>query len=63
MPTKFDKLVRDEIPESIEANGETPVVHTASDEEYERRLHEKLREEKAEERGRFADRIVLERVE
>jgi predicted house-cleaning noncanonical NTP pyrophosphatase (MazG superfamily) len=103
MGQEYDKLVRDEIPEIIEANGETPVVHTANDEEYERRLGDKLqeevtefsedgdieeladvlevvhairehrgvspaeltqlREEKARKRGRFAERIVLERVE
>lgn len=103
MPTDYDKLVRDRIPEVIERNGETPVIHTADDEEYERRLREKLveearefadsgdlteladvlevvhairehegvdeqrldeiRTEKADERGRFAERIVLDRVE
>lgn len=103
MADAYDKLVRDDIPEIIEANGETPIVHVADDAEYGRRLVEKLREEveeyaesreieeladvlevigairryrglspdelrelraeKAEERGGFADRIVLERVE
>ena len=100
----YDKLVRDDIPEIIEANGETPVVRTARDDgEYETYLLAKLQEEvdeyredrdpeeltdilevvhairafeglsaddletlrerKAERRGRFAERIVLERVE
>ncbi|WP_254861719.1 nucleoside triphosphate pyrophosphohydrolase [Halovivax gelatinilyticus] len=103
METEYDKLVRDEIPEIIERSGDTPVWHRADDAEYERRLHEKLREEvdeyaddpsteeladvlevihairahtgvtdeqlerrraqKAEDRGRFDERIVLERVE
>jgi predicted house-cleaning noncanonical NTP pyrophosphatase (MazG superfamily) len=103
MVREYDKLVRDEIPEIIRGNGEDPTVHVADDEEYERRLREKLVEEaeefaesgdseeladvlavvkayrehaelpadrleellvaKAAERGGFADRIVLERVE
>lgn len=103
MGQEYDKLVRDDIPEIIERNGEKPIVHTASDDEYERRLLDKLVEEvaefqaernveeladivevihairkhegisadrlsqtrleKANERGRFDDRIVLERVE
>ncbi len=103
MGREYDKLVRDRIPEIIERDGETPVCHVANDEEYERRLLDKLDEEideyredrdigeladiievvhairryegvsagrllelrrtKAEERGRFDDRIVLERVE
>jgi len=100
---KFDKLVRDAIPEVIEDNGETPRTHVATGEEYRRRLHEKLDEEvaefhddpgaaeladvcevldalrachdvdeddvtarqreKADERGRFDDGVVLEAVE
>jgi len=100
---EYDKLVRDRIPDVVEADGERPVTHVADDDEYERRLREKLTEEvreyredgdpeeladvlevlhalrelaglteselatlraeKANERGRFEDRIVLERVE
>jgi predicted house-cleaning noncanonical NTP pyrophosphatase (MazG superfamily) len=103
MGEEYDKLVRDEIPEIIEANDETPVTHIADETEYERRLLDKLdeevaeyseeqsveeladvlevihalrehhgitreelaqiKEEKASERGRFDDRIVLERVD
>ena len=103
MTREYDKLVRDRIPNIVEADGERPVTHVADDEEYERRLREKLTEEvreyredgdpeelanvlevlhalrelaglteselatlraeKANERGRFEDRIVLERVE
>lgn len=103
MSREYDKLVRDRIPEIIERDDETPVVHTASEAEYERRLlakleeeveeyrqdgeideladvlevvhaireHEgvseerlrRLRAEKAERRGRFEERIVLEAVD
>lgn len=99
---KYDKLVRDEIPQIIEADRETPETHTADDDEYAERLVDKLeeevaeyredrrvaeladilevlhairehravtvdelhemREQKATERGRFEDRIVLDRV-
>ena len=103
MGQEYDKLVRDEIPAIIEANGEKPVTHTADEAEYERRLLDKLAEEveeyraerdveeladvlevvyaicahrnvsrselerlrakKTADRGRFDERIVLERVE
>nr|WP_193570291.1 nucleoside triphosphate pyrophosphohydrolase [Halorussus sp. JP-T4] len=96
-------MVRDGIPAVIRESDETPVTHTADDEEYRRRLREKLceeaaefresadpdeladvleviaairdaegideteldrlREEKAAERGRFEEGVVLERVE
>ncbi|WP_435181671.1 nucleoside triphosphate pyrophosphohydrolase [Halorussus sp. AFM4] len=46
--TEYDKLVRDEIPAVIRANGETPVTRVAEGEEYRRRLREKLCEEAAE---------------
>lgn len=100
---EYDKLVRDEIPAIIEADGERPVTHVADEAEFADRLAaklaeetaeyrerrdpreladvlevvhalrelnglsaeelEELRSEKAERRGRFDDRIVLERVE
>ncbi len=103
MTRQYDKLVRDDIPEIIEGNDETPATHIADEAEYERRLLDKLdeeveeykedrelqeladvlevvhairkqhgvsreeleqlREAKAEERGGFDDRIVLEQVE
>jgi len=42
---KYDKLVRDRIPEIMRDDGAEPTIHTASDDEYVHRLHEKLREE------------------
>ncbi|WP_411968138.1 hypothetical protein [Haloferax sp. YSSS75] len=45
MPREYDKLVRDDIPRIIRASGETPVVHSADDAEFDQRLREKLVEE------------------
>jgi predicted house-cleaning noncanonical NTP pyrophosphatase (MazG superfamily) len=45
---RYDKLVRDRIPEIIETNGERCTVRTLTDEEYAQRLDEKLAEELAE---------------
>jgi predicted house-cleaning noncanonical NTP pyrophosphatase (MazG superfamily) len=101
--TEYDKLVRDDIPDVIRENGETPVTHVETGDAYRERLRaklyeeadefresgdpeeladvlevlaairesegfdreklERLREQKAEERGRFDDGVVLERVE
>ena len=52
MPRRYDKLVRDRIPERIEESGEHPVVHSAEGDEYEQRLREKLDEEVQEYRER-----------
>jgi len=100
---EYHKLVRDDIPEIIRENGETPIARVADDEEYAELLGEKLAEEaeefresgeieeladvlavvdavrerrnvsedelrelqaqKADERGRFEERVVLEAVE
>lgn len=49
--TRYDKLVRDRIPELIEADGENPITHRADDAEYDRRLREKV----VEEAGEFAE--------
>lgn len=41
----YNKLVRDKIIDIIRSNGENPVYHTLSDEEYLTELHKKLFEE------------------
>ena len=41
----YGKLVRDRIIDIITANGEKPIYHTLSDEEYLNELHKKLFEE------------------
>jgi len=42
---KYNKLVRDKIPEIIQARGQTPVVRTLDNKEYLKQLLEKLFEE------------------
>lgn len=60
MPTEFNKLVRDRIPEIISAEGRTYQVETMSDDDYRQALLAKVTEEAAEVANASVDKLAVE---
>ncbi|OGE76228.1 MAG: hypothetical protein A3K06_00235 [Candidatus Doudnabacteria bacterium RIFCSPHIGHO2_01_52_17] len=55
---KYNKLVRDKIPDIIRREGRAPKIHTADDKEFQLRLNQKLKEEA----GEWADSETIEEL-
>jgi predicted house-cleaning noncanonical NTP pyrophosphatase (MazG superfamily) len=60
MPTEYNKLVRDRIPEIINAEGRTYQVETLSDDDFRRALLAKVTEEAAEVANAPTEKLAVE---
>jgi len=60
---KYNKLVRDKIPDIIKQKGSTPVIKIASDEEYLGKLIEKFKEESDEFLKEFSEEELADLLE
>ncbi|MBS3151145.1 nucleoside triphosphate pyrophosphohydrolase [Candidatus Woesearchaeota archaeon] len=60
---KYNKLVRDKIPDIIKQKGSTPIIKIADDEEYLERLIEKFKEESDEFLKEFSEEELADLLE